>query len=58
MFCFTKAESSVVRPTVINSDSYERTAMSWTALICSRAGRVMSVGNRKEIVLETQNSLE
>lgn len=47
-----------MRPTVINSDSYERTAMSWTQLICSRAGKVMSVVNRKEIVLETQNSLE
>lgn len=57
MLCFTKAESSVVRPTVINSDSYERTAMSWPQLTCSRARRV-SVGNRKEIVLETQNSLE
>lgn len=43
---------------MINSDSYERTAMSWAQLICSRAGKVMSVVNRKEIVLETQNSLE
>lgn len=52
MLYFTKAESSVVRPTVINSDSHECTAMNRTQ------GPGDECRKQERGVLETQNVLE